>query len=138
MLLAALAFVLVPMLREGAAANPENETRRRLRALESARADGVLTDAEYTAKKAALDAQPPASSAADSARSRPTFHFALAVALLLPVAAILLYRELGAPQALDPANLVAAAGGDGASHADVDAAIAQLAEKMKQEPGSVE
>lgn len=139
MLGAALAFVLVPLLRGGAAADPASEARRKLRALESARADGVLTEAEYSAKRAALAAQVSAASAPRSARGRSAFQFALVVALLLPAAAILLYRQLGAPQALDPANLVARAQDDAGGHgANLDAAIAQLAEKMRQEPGNAE
>jgi cytochrome c-type biogenesis protein CcmH len=135
MLLAALAFVLVPLLR-GGATDMNAESRRRLKALESAHADGVLTEEEYAAKRAALDGQRHDSLAADSARGRPTFLFALAVALALPAGAILLYRELGAPQALDPASLVARPDSEG--HGDIDAAIAQLAEKMRQEPGNAE
>jgi len=131
MLIAALAFVLVPLLRARVGDDSRNEARRRRKALEAARADDILTDAEYAAKRAALDQAEPASA---SARTRTGFAVALAVTLLLPAAAILLYRQLGAPQALDPANLVARSS-DGA---DIEAAIAQLAEKMKQNPDNAE
>lgn len=138
MLIATLAFVLVPLLRGGAATNATSEMRRRLQALQTARAEGVLSEAEYTAKQAALAAPEAASPLPDRTRSRTAFRCAFAVALLLPAAAILLYRQFGAPQALDPANLVARAGGDGEGHGDIDAAIAQLAAKMQQDPGNAE
>ena len=131
MLIAALAFVLVPLLRTRVGDDAQNEARRRRKALEAAHADGILTDAEYAAKCAALAQTAPASA---PARTRTGFAVALAVALLLPAAAILLYWQLGAPRALDPANLVARPG-DGA---DIEAAIAQLAEKMKQDPDNAE
>lgn len=131
MLVAALAFVLVPLLRARAGDESRNETRRKRKALEAAHADGILTEAEYTAKCAALDS---AASACAPERTRTGFAAALTVALLLPAAAILLYRQVGAPQALDPANLVATAG----EGADIEAAITQLAEKMKQNPDNAE
>ncbi|WP_018974156.1 c-type cytochrome biogenesis protein CcmI [Rudaea cellulosilytica] len=131
MLIAALAFVLVPLLRTRVGDDAQNEARRRRKALEAAHADGILTDAEYAAKCAALAQTAPASA---PARTRTGFAVALAVALLLPAAAILLYWQLGAPRALDPANLVARPG-DGT---DIEAAIAQLAEKMKQDPDNAE
>ena len=131
MLIAALAFVLVPLLRTRVGDDAQNEARRRRKALEAAHADGILTDAEYAAKCAALAQAAPASA---PARTRTGFAVALAVALLLPAAAILLYWQLGAPRALDPANLVARSG----EGADIEAAIAQLAEKMKQDPDNAE
>ena len=131
MLIAALAFVLVPLLRTRVGDDAQNEARRRRKALEAAHADGILTDAEYAAKCAALAQTAPASA---PARTRTGFAVALAVALLLPAAAILLYWQLGAPRALDLANLVARPG-DGT---DIEAAIAQLAEKMKQDPDNAE
>lgn len=139
MLIAALAFVLVPLLRGHAAGDPQSETRRKLKALDTARTDGILTEAEYAAKRAALGEELLASSSPQTPRTRSAFRIALGVALLLPIAAILLYRELGAPQALDPANLVARSGEDTEGHAgNMEAAIAQLAEKMKQDPGNAE
>jgi cytochrome c-type biogenesis protein CcmH len=131
MLIAALAFVLVPLLRTRVGDDAQNEARRRRKALEAAHADGILTDAEYAAKCAALAQAAPASV---PARTRTGFAVALAVALLLPAGAILLYWQLGAPRALDPANLVARSG----EGADIEAAIAQLAEKMKQDPDNAE
>ena len=139
MLVAALAFVLVPLLRGRATTDAADETRRKLKALETAKADGILTAEEYAAKRAALGEELLAAAPTTATRAQSAFYSALAVALLLPAAAILLYRELGAPTALDPANLVARASEDGEGHAgNIDAAIAQLAEKMKQDPSNAE
>jgi cytochrome c-type biogenesis protein CcmH len=139
MLIAALAFVLVPLLRGKASSDPQHEMQRKLKALEAARADGILSDAEYADKRAALVEAAPAVSMAKSPRTQSAFYAAIAVALLLPAAAILLYRQAGTPTALDPANLVARADDAGEGHiADMQAAIAQLAEKMKQEPNNAE
>lgn len=139
MLVAALAFVLVPLLRGRAATDAADETRRKLKALETAKADGILTAEEYVAKRTALGEELLAAAPTTAMRRQSAFYSALAVALLLPAAAILLYRELGAPAALDPANLVARAGEESEGHGgNIDAAIAQLAEKMKQDPGNAE
>ena len=136
MLIAALAFVLVPLLRGHVAADPKNETRRTLKALEQARADGILTDEEYASKRAKLGAELIAASGTP-ARTRTGFIAALVVALVLPSMAILLYRQVGSPQALDPSNLIANTSDEG--HAtNLEAAIVQLAEKMKQDPDNAE
>jgi len=138
MLIAALAFVVVPLLRGRRSIDPQLETQRKLKALEQARADGILTADEYTAKRAEFGAELQADSDTRAPRSRAGLAAAIAVVLLLPVAAIVLYREIGAPQALDPANLVARANNQGDQAANLEAAIAQLAEKMKQEPNNAE
>lgn len=137
MLIAALAFILPPLLRS-ASAKPTDETRRKLRALEQARADGILSENEYAAKRAALAEALLTSTGGDTAAPRTQLTVALSLALLLPAAAIVLYRLVGAPQALDPAALVAheqtttaPADHDG----DMDKAIASLVDKLKQNPG---
>ncbi len=141
MLIAALGFVLPPLLRpRSGAANPAQEARRKLRALDQARSDGILTDAEYAAKRSAL-----AEAMLDTIDAKPqrtassTFYVALALALLLPAGAILLYRTLGEPRALDPAMLAAQAEVAAAEHGpDMEAAITKLAEKMQQNPNDAE
>jgi len=138
MLIAALAFVVVPLLRGRRSTDPQLETLRKFKALEQARADGILTADEYAAKRAEFGAELQADSDTRAPRSRAGLAAAIAVVLLLPVAAIVLYREIGAPQALDPANLVARANDQGDQAANLEAAIAQLAEKMKQEPNNAE
>ncbi len=140
---AALLFVLPPLLRRRTLqADPGAEARRLLDALNSARTSGILSEVEYAAKRAelgdrllaAIDARTPA-----AAPLRAPFYAALGVALLLPAAAILLYRAVGAPQALNPAALVAADASAPADHSqDMQQAITDLAAKLKQNPDDVE
>ena len=132
MIAAALAFVLVPLLRHARNTAPIDDTRR-LRALDEALASGVIDDGEYAAKRAAL-ANRTAPAATAAPRTRMTFAALLAVALLLPASALLLYRLVGAPEALDPANLAPPPEAQGHSAADMEKAIAGLAAKLKQQP----
>ena len=103
----ALAFVLVPLLRQRAAG--VDPAARRLRALDEAFAAGVIDADEHARKRAAIAP----SREASALPSRSAFAALLLVALLLPASALLLYRLVGAPQALDPANVAAATGEHG-------------------------
>ena len=138
MLGAALAFVLRPLLRSGAsAADPSALARRRLQVLDEAHATGVLSDKEFAAKRAELGAQVAQSSGAKPVRTRVAFASALAIAFFVPVAAIVLYRYVGEPRALDPAAIAPAAVSSQAQPehgADMDQAIRGLADKLKQNP----
>lgn len=127
MIAAALAIVLVPLLRRrGATTGPD---ARALRALDQARAAGVLSDEEYAAKRVAL----PAVATGTARPARSTFAALVLVALLLPVSAIVLYRVVGTPEALDPAALTAAA--PGGEHAmGMDQAVAGLVAKLEKSP----
>jgi cytochrome c-type biogenesis protein CcmH len=139
MLAVALAVVLRPLLR-GRSVPAATAARRRMHALQEAHATGVLSDAEYAAKRAELGEAPPADIDAQPARSRSAFAAAVAIAFVLPVAAILLYRQVGDPRALDPASIRPAPAQAGAEHGgqDMDQAIAGLAEKLKQTPDDVQ
>jgi cytochrome c-type biogenesis protein CcmH len=134
MLAAALAFVLPTLLRGNAAPrNPANDTRRKLRALEQARADGILSEQEYADKRRALAEQMLNTIDAPAAPSRAGRAAALALALLLPASAIVLYRVVGAPQAVDMPT--AAANHAPADHEqNMEQAIAGLQAKLKQNP----
>jgi cytochrome c-type biogenesis protein CcmH len=132
MIAAALAFVLVPLLRHARNAAPADDTRR-LRALDDALASGVIDADEYATKRAAL-AGKAMQPVAPAPRSRATFAALLAVALLLPASALLLYRLVGAPEALDPANLAPPPEAQQHSAADMENAIAGLAAKLKEQP----
>ncbi|HEX5123665.1 MAG TPA: c-type cytochrome biogenesis protein CcmI [Rhodanobacteraceae bacterium] len=135
MIAAALAFVLVPLLRHARNTAPVDDTRR-LRALDEALASGVIDQQEYETKRAAL-ANKVAQPAPTAPRTRATFAALLAVALVLPASALLLYRLVGAPEALDPANL---APPPEAQHsaADMEKAIAGLAAKLKESPNDAQ
>ena len=128
MIAAALAFVLTPLLRQTRGA-PDAARRH---ALEQARAAGVIDADEYAAKRAALGSQPH-----EARPTRATSVAILLLALLLPATALLLYRLVGTPQALDPANLVAAPATP-AGVPEMDQAIAMLAARLQQQPGDAE
>lgn len=135
MLLAALAFVLLPLLRHrGGAAAPAAARRR---ALDDALAAGVITADEHLAKLGALEQQSDAS-AATPPRSRGAFNAALAVLLLLPAAAIGLYAHLGNVRALDTAVMDAGRAMNGAPGPDMDQAVQGLADKLAKNPDDVD
>jgi cytochrome c-type biogenesis protein CcmH len=133
MLIAALAFVLVPLLRHGRPGGAQAPSRQ-LRALDEALAAGVIDADEHARKRAALAT----TAGATHARSRGAFAALLLVALLLPASALLMYRLVGAPQALDPANLVAAPAAPGEAGPDMDEAITMLAARLEAKPDDVE
>jgi cytochrome c-type biogenesis protein CcmH len=136
MIAAALAFVLVPLLRHARNTAPIDDTRR-LRALDEALASGVIDADEYATKRAAL-ASKAAQPLAAAPRTRATFAALLGVALVLPASALLLYRLVGAPEALDPVNLAPAPEAQQHSAADMDNAIAGLAAKLKEQPNDAQ
>ena len=143
MLAAALAFVLPTLLgARGAASDPASDARRKLKALEQARAQGVLNEAEYAAKRAALGEQMLAAIDAPPARGRSGFFAALGIALLLPASAIVLYRLVGEPRALDTTGAAPSAAPNAQAPADheqnMQQAIAGLEQKLKQNPDDAE
>ena len=136
MIAAALAFVVIPLLRSRDLATVAADPTRRLRALDEALAAGVIDDAEYARKRDAIKTASRAAPAAKGQRSRTAFVALLAVALLLPASALLLYRLVGAPQALDPANLASPPADEMTAEqaASMQQAITGLAAKLKQNP----
>jgi len=139
MIAAALAFVLVPLQRHRAGSASIDPEKRRLRALDQALTAGVIDADEYAAKRAALPNMPVSADAAVRP-SRLAFVTLLLVTLLLPAAAMLLYRLVGAPQALDPANLVAATAParDGDRGREMEQAITMLVTRLKEHPEDAE
>ncbi len=139
MLAIALALVLRPLLRQHAPDDPAALARRRMQVLNEAHAAGVLSDAEFAAKRTELGDQLLTAVNATPPRSRTTFVAAAAVALLLPALAIALYGMVGNPTALDPAALAAAPAAASSEHGqDMDQAIDKLAAKLKQNPDDAE
>jgi cytochrome c-type biogenesis protein CcmH len=137
MIAAALAFVLVPLLRHRRSTSTGASSARRLRALDEALAAGVIDADEYAGKRAAM---PTTAGAVPTRPSRTAFAAVLLVTLLLPATAMLLYRMVGAPQALDPANLVAqpATSANGDHGPEMAQAITMLAARLKQHPDDAE
>jgi len=137
MLLAALGFVLLPLLR---GRGVDAAIRHKRDALEQARRSGVLSDDEVQRKLAALSSDHPPAPA--QSRALPA-----ALALLIPLAAIALYRQIGEPRALDEIwqGAVAAASGTPASPddstaqgPDMEQAVAGLAERLRLQPDDLE
>ncbi|MGB0133723.1 c-type cytochrome biogenesis protein CcmI [Dokdonella sp.] len=143
MLVVALAFSLLPMLRQRAPSASANDSgSKRLKALKDAHAAGVINDEEFKSKLAGLAASD--TSAALAKSRRPALLASLLVALLLPAGAIVLYQAIGAPNALNPDNLVARSGsapaGTGADGQgiEMDEAIAGLVAKLEANPDNAE
>lgn len=135
MLAAALAFVLTPLLR-GSRTGSSNDTRRLLALLDASHKNGLLSDAEYTAKRAQLGERMLGTLDAPAAPRRG-YNVAIGIALLMPLAAIVLYRLVGTPAALAPgAETTAQAPAD--HGAGMEQAIAKLADKLKQNPDDAE
>lgn len=127
MIMAALAFVLLPLLRHQRASNPVAE---RLRALDAARDAGVVDADEYARKRTLLESASP-----DAPRAKPAVAAIVLTAFFVPAVALTLYRLVGAPQAIDAPT--AAAADEPAAHAsaaDMQQAITALAARLKQQP----
>jgi cytochrome c-type biogenesis protein CcmH len=142
MTLLALVFVLPSLWRAGPGDAAQRDKRNAV--LQAQRA-GILDEDEARAKLAAL---PDATgNAATPSRLVPVL-----LAVALPVCAILLYRQVGEPRAMNPvwqdaAAVASAATGtnaaDGAGAPDVNApameqAVSGLAERLKREPDDLE
>jgi cytochrome c-type biogenesis protein CcmH len=139
MLAAALAFLLPTLLRSrGTHADPAALAQRQLKALNQARAAGVLSDAEYAAKRAQLGEQMLAAIDGAPAPVHGTFFAALGIALLLPAAAIVLYRVVGEPRAVDATAVAADAQAPSDHSQNMQGAISNLVAKLKQNPDDVE
>lgn len=135
MLVIALAFPLIPLLRRrGSAGVGDAAQTQRLKALDQALAAGVIDHDEYEAKRASIRVSDAPASATPPA-NRATTISAVAMALLLPAAAILLYRAIGEPIALDPIRMSVAATGDPNGHGmDMNQAIDGLLAKLTESP----
>lgn len=138
MVAVALAFVLPSLLRQSSTA-AMNASARRLHALDEALSAGVIDAGEYAVKRAAIELVLTSTAAVVPSRTRLTSVMVLAVALLLPATALFLYRLVGAPQALDPANLaVEKATRQGDPGPAMRQAIATLVARLKEHPDDVQ
>lgn len=156
MLLGALAFVVVPLLRAGVPAEPVSGTgssvaiyKSQRRELDDELARGAITPAEHEVALGELSSrlvdEVPAEHATSSAnlpaRGKPWWLVAV-IASVVPLGASLLYGAIGAPQAIDMAT---AAGGPAAhagaageeppmSDKQILAMVDALSQKMQQNP----
>ena len=144
MTLAALAFVLVPMLRARAAAGPSAhdaalEVLRGQRGeIESDVASGTLpVDAREEAlaelvERADRDLEAAAAVKPATAAARKPWVAAAVVALAIPALAMGLYGAVGTPSASDPKTLAAASAPIG--DAQIVAMVESLASKVRERP----
>lgn len=148
----ALAFALPPFLRRSRAAHTGDRCaanlaiyREQNRELDRDLEAGTLSpeqwqkDRDELAQRLLEDVRPGAD-APPAAAAGPRRAPALALAALLPIAAVLIYVQVGTPRALDPAALTASA-----AHTDqkftreqVDEMLAQLAARLANEPDNLE
>ena len=139
MLIVALLLIFTPLLRANyGTLRRLRESRAELRALEVARSAGSLAATDYAARRAALGEALLSILDARPARGRATLYVGLAV--LVPLAALGMYRWLGSPRTLGAA---ASRSGNTAmpmpDHGtDMQAAIAKLADKLREHPDDAE
>ena len=142
MLIVALVLILLPLLRGNSSSLRRlRESRAELRALEEARSAGTLEAADYASRRAALGESLLSILDAEPRRLRATLYVGLAVAVLVPLGALGAYRWWGSTQAVREA---APLSGDTAAMpvpdhgTDMQAAIAKLADKLRQHPDDAE
>ena len=151
----ALLFALPPFLRRPRAAPGTDRReanldiyREQIRDLDRDLAAGTLSQPQFEKDRQELsrrmleDVQrdgetgPPAAGAGAMARVAP----AIAVAALLPLAAVLIYTQIGTPAALDPESVkaVPSHAGQQFTPEQVEQMVSQLAQRMEQEPNNLE
>ena len=153
LMLAAALWLLIPALlgRKSVRDRDRNQqnvaiARERFKELESEYGRGSLTETDYEQARQELeqallndvDGAVVSSAPVSSSSSRASLAW---VALGVPLAAVLLYLQLGTPAALEPPAQVAAApqghaGGD--CTASMEQLVASLAAKLQQEPDNAE
>ena len=139
MLALALAFPLLPLLRQrqNAPAGTGGGDPKRLKALDDALAAGVIDDDEYRSKRAAMSST--ASPVSANKGRRLSMAAALAVAIVLPIGAIILYQLKGEAAALDPSRSMATSAPTAEEHGvDMDQAVAGLVAKLKENPANAD
>ncbi len=149
----ALLFALPPFLR-APKATPDTDRaqanvdiyREQLRDLERDFAAGALAREQYERDRQELsrrmleDVQTGTSAPIAASGSTTRILPAILIAALFPIVAVLLYMQIGAPSALDPQTLKAAAPHKGQqfTREEIEQMVALLAERMKKEPDNLE
>lgn len=139
MVLLALSFVIVPLLRAAPKSGPHNECLTVLadsvRELEAELACGTISRAEYESARRDLESQALESDGIiqerKSAGSRGRWATALAIAIGLPVTVIMLYAVVGQPAASSGARAPGTIAG--AKHERAEAAITTLARRLEKD-----
>jgi cytochrome c-type biogenesis protein CcmH len=143
-----LAWVLRPLLArhvDGEVAREASNLsilRDQLRELDAELAAGVLSADQHREAHAELERRVLEEArgggpreASDRAAGTRT---AIALAFLIPVAAVLLYLQIGARDAFSPMASVPGGGDHSISQQEMDAMVAKLAERMRASPGDPE
>ena len=162
MVVVALAFVVVPLLRERAPAVPVSDAgsnvaiyKSQRRELDEELARGAISDTEYTAAVSELSArvvdevpEQEMVSAENVAINKRPWWLVTLLAVAMPLSAVVLYGTLGAPRAIDMAGIAATATGKPVGHPDnakpseeppmsdkqILAMVDSLSQKMQQNP----
>ncbi len=145
----ALAWVVVPLLRHRHRASVGREAsnvailRDQLKELESDYAGGAVAREQYEQAKRELEQRvleesAPAQVATPAASTHAGWRTAIAVAAVVPAAALVLYVLWGDHAAFSPETQVAAQQEHDLSPAQVNAMVEKLVAKLKNEPGNVE
>ena len=159
MLLVALAFVVVPLLRERPSAEPVSDMasnvaiyKSQRRELDDELARGAISEAEHGAAVGELSARvvdevPEQGSADLLEQTKPPWRLITLLAVAIPIAAVLLYGTLGVPRAIDMARAPPSSDGVPAAHSAANpgeeppmsdkqilAMVDSLAQKMQQNP----
>ena len=161
MLIIALAFVLVPLVRRGASAEPVSDAgsnvaiyRSQRREIDEELARGAISETEHAAALGELSArvvedvpEQPILSIAPSAATRRPWWLVVIVAIVIPVGATVLYGLLGAPRAIEMTGAVPGEAGVAATHSatragdeppmsdkQILAMVDSLSQKMQQNP----
>ena len=162
MVVVALAFVVVPLLRERAQAEPVSDAgsnvaiyKSQRRELDEELARGAINQTEHKAALAELSArvveevpeQQMVSAASLAVNKRPWWLVTL-LAVAMPLSAVVLYGTLGAPRAIEMAGIAPAATGMPIGHTEntkpgeeppmadkqILAMVDSLSQKMQQNP----
>ena len=159
MLFVALAFVVVPLLRERPSAEPVSDMasnvaiyKSQRRELDDELARGAISEAEHGAAVGELSARvvdevPEQGSADLLEQTKPPWRIITLLAVAIPIAAVLLYGTLGVPRAIEMARVPPATSGAPDPHAGANpgqeppmsdkqilAMVDSLAQKMQQNP----
>lgn len=146
--LGALLFVLPPLLRRNrnsaAASNGALNIavyRDQLEELEMDRRAGTLNEEQYERARQELERrllEDVAAEPASAMTGRPASRVpAMAMGVAVPLLAVALYFAVGSPRALAPVALPQDAS-KGVTHEQIEAMVAKLAERMKQNPGDAQ
>src|SRR5438105_5583924 len=140
-----LSVLLIPLLRRHSAKDAPDVNaaatavyRDQKQALDAEYADGVITAAEREAAVAELsqrlgeEIRPSAAEAAPALRHRSAWILAAVLAVIVPVAAVMLYGRLGKPEAV--VGMPSERDGHELSDSQVNALVGTLAQRLKTHP----